>query len=861
MKHITLYIGGVAVDLDDNALVQMNYTAEELTNPTVVKNSYSQQVTLQGTPTNNKVFGSMFQLDRRTVSGGSVGVGFSALAKTPFVIYDDAEEIVERGYVKLDEVVRNGSKVEYTITLFGGLGEFFYALSYREDGEKMTLADLDYLGTDDPDSELDFYITAEAVDTAWGSLGVSTASPADKWDVVNFAPCYNGLPDDFEADKALFRPITAGMADSVEQDGVTYTTTDGWALVELSEEYDEWQTRDLRSYLQRPVVSMRAILEACANPANNGGHTVTFDPTFFNTTNPYWTRTWVTLPILRTIEQEQVEATIQASVAVEGITSGATSADVVVGSSLWGGTSNIQLSLRPIVRFNAAPPLVDGDEVNMGSNAILLKVYAYDIDGNVIGESAEGILAYNDSFGVNGSFFFDSASNSGEWDGDDLVLTLDGMSNVSRFEVSATIRYATMEVYDADGNAVPIAGYDVVSVPDVSFVEYATFINARTGSLITKKMLLSSDNAPADYLLSFCKVFGLHFIYDKGTKTVTIATRNTLYDGEVIDLSERINYDEEVKISPFAFDAKWYDFGFEYEEGAYAEYYALAMGQPYGRQRVNTGYDFDTSDKQVLDGNVFKGAVEVLAREKYFVDVAKNGTPVPSVFLDAGHKYTLYAGSETTQVDAPTPTADDSITYWNETYKTYDKVPKVQFEDDEHGAVELSDVLLFYRATIPNYGGFMLTDDSALMGQLNEGEPCWILNGVLPRVYIPSFGRYLYAAGDAQAIERSLDLGTPLEADIPDVSFAEGSDIYTQAWRQYLADRYDLDTKVVTCKVQMVGLKVGAELLRKFYYFEGCLWVLNKISNYNLADYTPMVECEFVKVKSKDNYLSGQVWQ
>ena len=82
MKHITLYIGGVAVDLDDNALVQMNYTAEELTNPTVVKNSYSQQVTLQGTPTNNKVFGSMFQLDRRTVSGGSVGVGFSALAKT-----------------------------------------------------------------------------------------------------------------------------------------------------------------------------------------------------------------------------------------------------------------------------------------------------------------------------------------------------------------------------------------------------------------------------------------------------------------------------------------------------------------------------------------------------------------------------------------------------------------------------------------------------------------------------------------------------------------------------------------------------------------------------------------------------------
>lgn len=860
MKHITLYIGGVAVDLDDNALVQMNYTAEELTNPTVVKNSYSQQVTLQGTPTNNKVFGSMFQLDRRTVSGGSVGVGFSALAKTPFVIYDDTEAIVERGYVKLDEVVRNGSKVEYTVTLFGGLGEFFYSLSYRADGEKMTLADLDYLGEADPSKELDFYINAEAVDAAWNALGLRTNKATNKWQVVNFAPCYNGIPDDFEADKAIFRPAAAGMPTSVTEDGVTYTTNDGWALVELSEEYTEWQTRDLRSYLQRPVVSMRAIVEACADPKNNGGHTVVLDPAFFNNNNPYWVRTWVTLPILRTVEQEQVEATIKASLSFGEVLT-ATYVDVAVGSSLWGGTSKVQLTIRPTIKLANGGQVLDGDVLSMRGNTVTFFGKIYDVDGVLIGQTNTATISTTDTLATKGSFIYDSTANVGVWDGADVVLTAEALENVSRIVVVVSPSGGAGVVYDEDGDAQALLGYYGESVDGLSFVEYATFINARTGSLITKKMLLSSDNAPADYLLSFCKVFGLHFIYDKGTKTVTIATRNTLYDGEVIDLSERINYGEEVKISPFAFEAKWYDFGFEYEEGAYAEFYALAMGQPYGRQRVNTGYDFDTSDKQVLDGIVFNGACEVLAREKYFVDVAKDGTPVPSVFIDADHKYTLYAGAKTTQVDAPTPTADYAITYWNDTYKTYDKVPKVQFEDDEHGAVEMSDVLLFYRGAIPNYGGFMVTDDSALMGRLNEGEPCWILNGVLPRVYIPSFGRYLYAAGDAQTIERSLDLGTPLEADIPDVRFADGSDIYTQAWRRYLADRYDIDTKVVTCKVQMVGLNVGAELLRKFYYFEGCLWVLNKISNYNLTDYAPMVECEFVKVKSKDNYLEGQIWR
>lgn len=855
MTDFALYIDGKLVDLASDALVSMTYTQELLTEPAVVKNSYSQRVTLKGTPRNNVVFGQFPRADRRTS-----GAAFSPLAKTPFVLFKGSE-VIERGYVKLDKVDVSGSDVTYVITLYGGLGEFLYALSYTSEGEKMTLADLDFLGTEDAASELDFYITRDAVDDAWSHLAVSADSPADKWDVVNFAPCYNGYPDDFNADKAIFKPVSAGMAESITEDSVTYTTRDGWALVNLGQEYTEWQTRDLRSYLQRPVVSMRAIIEACANPANNGGRAVHLDPLFFNNNNPYWTRSWLTLPILRTIEQEQVEATIQASVAVEGITSGTTSADVVVGSSLWGGTSKVQMTLRPIVRFNAAPPLVDGDEVNMGSNAIILKVYAYDIDGNVIGESAEGILAYNDTYGVNGTFLFDSASNSGEWVGDDLVLTLDGMSNVSRFEVSATIRYATLEVYDADGNAVPIAGYDVVSVPDVSFIEYESFINARTGSLITKRMMLNTASTPADYLLSFCKAFGLHFLYDKDSGDISIVTRNTLYTGEVVDLSERIHRGKKYEVKPFIFDAKWYDWGFEYEGGAFADYYKEVEGATYGRKRVNTGYDFDPTDKQVLDGNTLKGACEVLSREKYNVNVSMSGTPIPAVFLDGEQSYTLYNGNETTDVDVATPTADATIEYWNETYKTYDAVPRVQLEGDEHSAIDGDNVLLFFRGFDSNYGGFMLTDDTDIMGVLNEGEPCWILNGVLARTYIPSFGRYLYSADGARTagrtVYRSLDMGTPREVDIPDVTIEAGAEIYAKAWERYIADRYDVDSRVVTAYVDWRGVKVGQELLRKFYYFDGSWWVLNKISNYTLKR-AEAVQCEFVKIKDKDAYKEGQ---
>ena len=59
------------------------------------------------------------------------------------------------------------------------------------------------------------------------------------------------------------------------------------------------------------------------------------------------------------------------------------------------------------------------------------------------------------------------------------------------------------------------------------------------------------------------------------------------------------------------------------------------------------------------------------------------------------------------------------------------------------------------------------------------------------------------------------------------------------------------------CRVNFGGIQVGQNLLRKFYYFDNSIWVLNKISNYSLTTYDP-VECEFVQVQDKNNYLNGQ---
>lgn len=847
MRTISLYIGGQPVDIDKQTLIQMTYSMEDLTNPTIVKNAYSQKVKLKGTAQNNRIFGSMFRLDRKTISGGGVGNEFSPVRKTPFAIYDDLGNILERGYIKLEDVTRKGADVEYQVTLYGGLGEFFYELSYREDGEKKTLADLDFFGSAKPDDELTFVIKQDAVRSAWDAMIGENDDP--RWRVINFAPCYNGIPDNFASDVAIIRPTLAKLPNQVTQDGKTYTTKDGWALVELDKEYTEWETKDLRSYLQRPVYSVRSVIEAMCQPRNNGGHAVHLDPDFFNEDNPYWSKAWATLPVINTLEQEQVEGKF-------GITFEPRFVEYtddftgVVNASLLGGKSNIKVSVLP--KINA--PLNVNGSLTMGDNRVTYTLQVYTVN--------DGMLEQSVTIGNNG--FFRKEGNEWVWSAGAIDFEITDADNVNEILLNIAVDESAHWVYDSNDKPVRTNGYGFGVVE--ATIDYVSYLNARTGTVVTKKLLFEGGATPADYLLSYAKLFGLHFIYDKAKKAITICSRNTLYTGETIDLSARVDRSQSLKIKPFSFDAKWYDLGFEYDEGAYAEEYKKITGKVYGNQRINTGFDFDANTKKLLDGNAFTGAVEVLGREKYYLNlryIDGNTTyQIPSPFMDQGHKMVLYNGEDTTEVDINA--FWNYVFYFDDTFKTYDAFSKLQLHDAEKGAVEQRDVLVFYDGSLQGgantvYGNFQLTDDISAMGALNDGEPCWMLNGGTPITTIPRFGRYLKDY-TGQYILQSWDFGTPDEIDIPEVVHEADAPIYPKAWAQYLADRYDVDSKVVTCKVDLRGIEVGIDLLRKFFYFDNAWWVLNKVSNYNLTGHAP-VDCEFVKVKNRNNYSNGQIWQ
>lgn len=908
-RRISLYIGNNKADINEQDLILFNYTMEDLKNPTIVKNSYSQQITLKGTPNNNIIFGFAYQLDRVVGNGGgSIGADFNPSVKLPFEIYNEMNEILESGYCKLERVVRKGADIDYQVTLYGGLGSFLYSLSYDANGNKRTLADLEYLNTGNAETELDFTINADSVSAAWAT-DTYDDNIDSKWKVINFAPAYNGIPSNFSANKAIAIPSNIGLSANYQdpESKQNYTPKSGYTLVTLAEEQDEWAIKDLRSYLQRPVFSLYAFWKAIARPENNGGYNV--DAAFLSAWeyNSY-SKLWMTLPMLTSLTAKQVTGTLSAT-----LSSTETSSKQIARWNLSESvesnvrvTANLSARLKYKVAGSALSSLslsayTKEGQRTLGKNSIIiLQALAYTSEGTLIGGSKvkvisdlaktpadlANLLDYSPLFALGEETYETATINNTEFILEGEYYTY--QDNLS-FEVNANgVAYYTLHTtaYLVDTIAIE-RNINIVSISGGNsslatlFAHYMTSFDSagamvgagegdkistttgetlRSGAHITKEMLLSNSNTPADYLLSFCKMFGLHILSDKATKTIRVLTRNQLYNYKTIDITKRVDLSFPLNVKPYVFDGKWYEFSPESAGGAYVDEYKDVYGVNYGDQRVNTGYDFDAQTTNLMSGNLFKSAATILAKSKYFNYILAGSSFRPSQFAETGNTYVLWDSTGEAKELPVTPiNANATITYYNEDYNGYDinQARKLDFRDKDNKPIDGSGVLLFHEGT-NTYPYFKLSDDLAVMDLLNEGTPCWILDpGTAQGVAVPIFQRYKY--GDVTDIVDSLDFGIPREVNIPNVHFYNDNppSLYHRFWQHYLTDRFDVNTKVLTCRVDFSGMQVSQELLRNFYWYDNSLWVLNAIRNYSMTTYDA-VECEFIQVQNIENYLNGQ---
>ena len=687
-RRVTLYIAGLRADLPDDSPIQLTWTREELDNPTVVRNSYTQQLTLPGTPANDAIFGHFGRLERATQSlaGQTAGPYYNPLKKADFALYSEDMTVLARGYAKLDEISSRGDQaVSYKVSLYGGLGSLFYELSYNADGSGRTLADLTYKDVNDADVTPSAEGLSVDAHTLRGLWDAQLLDPTPDWrNILTYAPCYNGLPaGDFDANKAIVTSAT-WYNFPTPNDGCNPLAGAGQSnpiLATFTDKHSEWEVRDFRAYLQRPAVSVKAVLQALTDSRNTGEWTLALDGDFFTDgNNPWYDDAWMTLPMLATPE--------------------------------------------------------DGD-------------------------------------------------------------------------------WTALHLADALG---------------------------------------SDALTPADFLIGYAKMFGLVFHVDESAQSVTLMARDDYYgSADEIVLTERVDIDT-VAVKPCNASARWYEMKADVKDGEYAQTYADTYGRVYGSQRIDTGWEFDSDVKDLLPKFPFRGAADVLETSADFYANYYNGYPGLAVVDNEAVKYKLYDGSGNAKdFDAYVGQyLAKTVNWYNASYNGSDAFPKVQLHGADGKAGDGSRVLLIRvgEETLPSSMRWQTSDDSAAMATLNDGRPCWLLDGTGYNLSkLPSFRRMAGA--------QTVDFGAPREIAVPGESTGEGASVYFNRWKGYLADRLDVDTKVLTCKVDWRGFQVGTALLRHFYWYRNTWWSLNKIRNYApTADM--LTECEFVQVHDRAAYTSSQ---
>ena len=958
-QQVNLFIEDREVEFSQPPQILYNYKETELRNPTIVKNSYSKSIEIEGTNTNNDIFGGIWQLDRNQLYGTGGGPSFNPSRRADFKLYVNSE-LYEKGYCKLDSIKKNGNNVTYTILLFGGIGSLFYNLQNRtgDNDAKLSLADLKYVDYNGNELDLDFTINKDTVEAAWEQLERVT-DENKKWDVINFAFCSEGIPTDFSADRALYNnknyfglTVTSGDYNTV-LNGVTLTGASqmGYSMMELKNELTMDTSFDLRSYLLRPVISVEKIFEAIKDARNNGGYEIKLDEHFFNNQNPYYKNAWLTLPRLKELNIEKMDSSvIPATLSKSGnsyynvnFTKPETSenVDIILNVTATPTGSTTATTLYPatyvqtnltghnfenkVREFQSTGGLViclealdeNGNVLRRGTPIILLNEYhslpntlrdLYDkwhsfdtVYGHF--EKKNGVFVFCDENGntlnihtklqggadyssirlqiVNPYVYYVRYTKGWPWDKKEEKQTADlipsPMAFYTKYEDIWTGSH-TLEEVQAHNRVIANWGLSLVQMKSDT-ADYEGFFS---GTHIPKEKLLATSFTPADFLLDYCKLFGLYFYldptetsdwpqYDKGV--VHILDRNSFYTEEVVNINELIDRSKDININPRTAESKWYSFSYGDSDSEAEVKYKNNYGYAYGRQLVNTQSDFNSDVTELYDGSIFKNGIMVTEKNGYF----GTAQDVMGAYMYDGFTYHLFKKNNDDSfdtIDLQFNQKRNAVISINPSlYVYYDCMPKLQVHKEGMEAGDGSGILLFQDRFITpldangNSVYYYITDDVADMGLLNDGMPCWLNTTdeynandqkiAVRRLTLPFFTRDIYSEHTEGNIIHSWNFGHPKETYVPRTYSTEGDGLYDKMWANYIRDLYNVNTKVVNASVRLTG-KPNPSWLRRYYWWDNVIWRCNAITDWNVSTFDT-TDVEFIKVNDMDNYKLNQI--
>ena len=144
---------------------------------------------------------------------------------------------------------------------------------------------------------------------------------------------------------------------------------------------------------------------------------------------------------------------------------------------------------------------------------------------------------------------------------------------------------------------------------------------------------------------------------------------------------------------------------------------------------------------------------------------------------------------------------------------------------------------------------------------IGGGDACWLdlTNTTITNNFATQISYYPQFSTLSNDGLYSWSFGYPREnyAGWSPSEYPEFSTIYSNFWKNYISEIYNVDNKIVKCYVKLTPNDMCQFSFKNFIKAFGCLWHVNKINNYNPLSDKP-TEVEMIKVTNIDAYVNGQ---
>lgn len=833
------------VELDSTIQFAITKQFTDLENPTTIINDWSKSIAIPFTKHNNEIFNYLYKSDRAVISNEPVGAfGFDPTKKIPFRLIND-ENVLMTGYVKVLSVEQTSSvEGKYNITLNGELGKIFQELKNITFDRSQSNTDYIIDGSLYVKEEL----TANLILQSWTSLGQTTSELKHKGetdylvtDYIGFA-LNNSFSDGF--DYQSYENINGinKLSDFLQNRWDSIGFTEYTADSIITEGITSRGMREFRSYLQTPYIYFNKLFGIFKEKAEEiTKYTFILDNSWFNEGNPYWYDIVFCLKnfdlksenkqfntyLMQTQTEQYFENIPVSSYLVFDVNRKKEYTeywnDTYKGFELKNSENENNDLLYINNSYTSFNIIINGEHPDIdinSNNAFYIELYQYDKEHNLLKQDNYTLINKTDS----------------QIQPTDNVLTITNV-NVDTVKHTTTLtatipilRPMFSRLYDNSDslcfewrcrtNLRSIFTDTTITECQINFtgnwfVKY--YDVQRSYSWFTLNDLWNNDVNLFDVIINYCKMYRIKILLEETTKTITfVSSKKFFKDYTIENWSDKVDYSKPWKLEPNIIEAKYFLMNYENSESAILKDYKDEYGFNYGEQNLVTNYDFGDNTKKIFSG-------------------LKQSNLVSDAILDYS-----------------------SLLVLNDvTYKRFNDVYIDNYGDDKKTISSFGQYYFFQGLTYfleedgVRHSTIYITDDS--MNQILSSKYTFGLRGdnvtvdTHPNLSLTAYnGNYL------------LTFGVPKKSySINEIS---GTSIYSNFWRQYLNDLYNINTKRVTCYIRLSAEDYINFRFNKFIIIENQLYIVNKIFDYDV-NITDATKVELLSVNDINNYIgTSNVW-